>query len=494
MTYMMRLTAIGAAKITAAAAGLRAVNLTQMAVGDGRGNAVPAPTGTELQMVREVYRTNLNSLAVNTNDPTLMLAEMTIPSAIGDFAIHEVGVYDSDGDLFAYANFPATWKPIPSDGSSRDMIVQAAFKVSNSAVVTLVVDGNLMIATRQWVLATITTAYLIPGGTTSQVLRKRSNTPGDVEWTDLTNINVTVDMIEEVQTIAEGQNVIDWNIVTHSGLAVYAEGVRLRADHWTKDPERSNRITLAHVYPAGTKFVGVQNEPAGTLPDPLVKTRNLSDVPDKGAARENLDVFSKAEARQLAPAGAIAHFARNTAPAGWLKANGAAVSRTVYADLFAALGTTFGAGDGSATFNLPDLRGEFLRGWDDSRGVDAARPFGSAQADANKAHDHTGRTSSAGSHSHGASTGTDGSHSHSYSDATVNTSRSTVSSGTGASMPIVNSIQVGDNGRTTGAAGSHSHSVTVNSAGSHSHNLDVDASGGVEARPRNVALLACIKF
>ena len=57
-----------------------------------------------------------------------------------------------------------------------------------------------------------------------------------------------------------------------------------------------------------------------------------------------------------------------------------AISRTTYAALFAVIGETFGAGDGSTTFNLPDLRGEFIRGWDNSRGVDSGRVFGSAQA------------------------------------------------------------------------------------------------------------------
>ena len=56
--------------------------------------------------------------------------------------------------------------------------------------------------------------------------------------------------------------------------------------------------------------------------------------------------------------------------------------------LFTAIGTTFGAGDGSTTFNLPDLRGEFVRGWDDGRGIDAGRTFGSAQLDAYQAHTH----------------------------------------------------------------------------------------------------------
>lgn len=82
----------------------------------------------------------------------------------------------------------------------------------------------------------------------------------------------------------------------------------------------------------------------------------------------------------LLPAGSVIYVAKSAAPTGYLKANGAAVSRTTYAALFAAIGTAFGVGDGSTTFNLPDLRGEFMRGWDDGRGVDSGRTLGSAQA------------------------------------------------------------------------------------------------------------------
>ena len=92
--------------------------------------------------------------------------------------------------------------------------------------------------------------------------------------------------------------------------------------------------------------------------------------------------------------GAVAYYAMSTAPSGWLKANGAAVSRTAYSDLYAAIGTTFGAGDGSTTFNLPDLRGEFLRAWDDGRGVDSDRAFGSFQD--HQFQDHQHRTASSG--------------------------------------------------------------------------------------------------
>lgn len=81
------------------------------------------------------------------------------------------------------------------------------------------------------------------------------------------------------------------------------------------------------------------------------------------------------------PAGAVQFFAMDTAPVGWLKANGAAVSRTSYASLYTAIGTRFGAGDGKSTFNLPDLRGEFLRAYDEGRGVDDGRQLGTAQSD-----------------------------------------------------------------------------------------------------------------
>lgn len=88
------------------------------------------------------------------------------------------------------------------------------------------------------------------------------------------------------------------------------------------------------------------------------------------------------------PAGAIMDFAMKTPPTGWLVCDGSAKSRTTYADLFAAIGTQHGAGNGTTTFNVPDYRGEFRRGWDAGRGVDSGRAFGSFQADQLKSHTH----------------------------------------------------------------------------------------------------------
>lgn len=88
------------------------------------------------------------------------------------------------------------------------------------------------------------------------------------------------------------------------------------------------------------------------------------------------------------PAGSMVDFAGTTAPSGWLMCDGAAVSRTTYASLFAALGTAYGSGDGSTTFNLPDYRGRFARYLDNmgtvagAAGRDTGRAHGSAQAQA----------------------------------------------------------------------------------------------------------------
>jgi microcystin-dependent protein len=87
-------------------------------------------------------------------------------------------------------------------------------------------------------------------------------------------------------------------------------------------------------------------------------------------------------ANNLTPVGTVSYIAYSTIPDGWLECNGQAVSRTDYSELFGKIGTTYGIGDGSTTFNVPDLRGEFIRGLDNGRGIDSSRALGSEQLDA----------------------------------------------------------------------------------------------------------------
>ena len=99
--------------------------------------------------------------------------------------------------------------------------------------------------------------------------------------------------------------------------------------------------------------------------------------------------------------GSVTAFAMPTPPEGWLVCDGSEVSRTDYADLYATIGTVWGHGDQIATFNLPDLRGEFIRGFDAGRGVDVDRTFGSVQDDDIKSHSHSNNGQTGAVNSHG---------------------------------------------------------------------------------------------
>ena len=150
------------------------------------------------------------------------------------------------------------------------------------------------------------------------------------------------------------------------------------------------------------------------------------------------DEFVVNDINDIIPAGAVMAFAMSTEPTGWLECDGSAISRTTYAALFAAIGETYGVGDGSTTFDLPDLRAEFVRGWDNGRGEDSGRVFGSAQADEFESHTHDQR-------GWGNNIGT-GSFNASTNEGTVRF------------------VQV------------------------------TDATGGSETRPRNIAMMYCIKY
>ena len=191
----------------------------------------------------------------------------------------------------------------------------------------------------------------------------------------------------------------------------------------------------------------------GTLTLDAAPTADLQAATKKYVDDEIADIPA---ATDLTPAGTVIYTARTTAPTGYLKADGSNVSRTTYATLFAAIGTLYGGGDGSTTFGLPDLRGEFIRGFDDSRGVDSGRSMGSSQAEM------------IGPHNHGIS---DYGHNHTVSD--VQGPNDNTASG-GSPVPAGGSAST----KTTSTA---TTGITINN------------NTGTENRPRNVALLACIK-
>lgn len=155
--------------------------------------------------------------------------------------------------------------------------------------------------------------------------------------------------------------------------------------------------------------------------------------------------------------GQIAAFGSTLCPAGWLAANGAAVSRTTYASLFASIATTWGSGDGSTTFNVPDLRGTFLRGTGtnatgSSTGA-VGQSVGSYAADTYLNHTHTTQP-----------------HTHTY---TAVTSTAQATGGSGSNY--------------------YNGSATTNS-GSTTVTVDTSTTGGTETKPKNYGVLYCIQY
>lgn len=264
-------------------------------------------------------------------------------------------------------------------------------------------------------------------------------------------------------------------------------------------------------------------------------------------AGDNLSALSGFNTIDVAPVGSIIYFPTPNAPQGYLVCDGRGLNVGVYSELFAVLGYRYG-GSG-ATFNLPDLRGEFVRGWSGTRtNVDAGRAFGTVQSDLVKSHAHGindpghvhtindpghihtlvdpghVHTISDPGHSHGV---TDPGHSHGIYDAGhthpmtlienyngIGSNRNTDRGG-GSNASRAGALPLGYTGIWIHAASTNlsiqreitrasiitgktnasilgaGTNVTINNAGS---NITVAADGGIENRPRNIAMLPCIKY
>lgn len=321
MAYEAIITTLGAAKIANAIATATPLSLATMKVGDGNGNETN-PSAADLDLVRVVYSAAPNAVRIDTADETRIIAELIVPASEGGWTVREIGVYDGDGDLIAVSRFPDIYKPLPAEGATADLVCRLFLIVSSTAAITLVVDTSVVIATRAWVNDQL--ALLIPGGTTDQILTKNSNADGDYEWRDATDINVIVDTVQEEQTLASGQTVVNLATCTTENLAVYVEGVRLHPADWTATT--ALQVTLASSYAAGSKILFVQNDPAGAA-QYLKAANNLSDVSNKAQARANLELLTSATyldalwalmQQRSYPVGEILTTRRTGNPSTWL--------------------------------------------------------------------------------------------------------------------------------------------------------------------------------
>jgi len=198
----------------------------------------------------------------------------------------------------------------------------------------------------------------------------------------------------------------------------------------------------------------------------------------------------EALSKMVVPPGAVQAFATVDAPPGWLICDGRLVRRKDYPRLFGSIGETFGKGDGDSTFQLPDLEGLFIRGWDSWGNIDPERSFGSIQEDAFQGHRHA-----AYGHTHKGNTNYTGGHSHDFPGHKVKTKSVLTSALFGDSYSM---YEAWPEKLETESSGNHRHSFdTEKSKEIIGEPVDADAGTirtDVETRPKNISLLYCIKY
>jgi microcystin-dependent protein len=287
--YVGILTTQGLAKIAAAIADSTTVALTTMAVGDGYGYYVqPDPAQTTLR-----HQVSAQSLSSLTYVGTQATCEALFPIEDGGYTIREFGVFDSDGVLIVTGATPELPKPTIESGAAVEHLQRVVFNVGSATAVTLEINPSILLASRQWVIDNYGLASQLPGGTTRQVLAKRSNADGDIEWVDPSAAEVVADVIEERQSLSASQTIVTLATCTTDGAAVYIGATaatlqRLASNQWTATDV--DTITLSTPATGGETILVVQNEPT----DPLTYLRKANALYEIAAAGETRQAWARA--------------------------------------------------------------------------------------------------------------------------------------------------------------------------------------------------------
>ncbi|HGE4735899.1 TPA: phage tail protein [Escherichia coli] len=352
--YYAILTNQGAARLANATMLGSKLNLTQMAVGDANG-VLPTPDPAQTKLINQKRIAPLNLLSVDPNNQSQIIAEQIIPENEGGFWIREIGLYDDEGVLIAVANCPETYKPQLQEGSGRTQAIRMILVVTNTEAITLKIDPSVVLATRKYVDDEVLELRLYVD---EQMRNHIAAQDPHTQYAQKHNPTFTGE--PKAPTPAAGNNTtrIATTAFVQAAITALINGAPATLDTLKEiaaainnDPKFSTTINNA--------LSGKQ---------PLDET--LTHLSGKDVAGL-LAYLGLGEGSAL-PVGVPVPWPLATPPTGWLKCNGAVFSSEKYPNLAKAY----------PTLKLPDLRGEFIRGWDDGRGIDSGRNLLSAQNDA----------------------------------------------------------------------------------------------------------------
>ncbi|RRB61107.1 phage tail protein [Escherichia coli] len=352
--YYAILTNQGAARLANATMLGSKLNLTQMAVGDANG-VLPTPDPAQTKLINQKRIAPLNLLSVDPNNQSQIIAEQIIPENEGGFWIREIGLYDDEGVLIAVANCPETYKPQLQEGSGRTQTIRMILVVTNTEAITLKIDPSVVLATRKYVDDEVLELRLYVD---DQMRNHIAAQDPHTQYAQKHNPTFTGE--PKAPTPAAGNN------TTRIATTAFVQAAITALINGAPDTLDTLKEIAAAINNDPKFSATINNALSGK--QPLDET--LTHLSGKDVAGL-LAYLGLGEGSAL-PVGVPIPWPSATPPTGWLKCNGAPFSAEEYPELAKVYPTN----------ELPDLRGEFIRGWDDGRGIDAGREILSAQGDA----------------------------------------------------------------------------------------------------------------
>lgn len=342
--YSAVFTTYGTQQLAKAIANNNPLTVTHFAVGDGNGNAVTVSASQE-RLVNEKYRATVSAVSLDPRNNKQVIFELTIPEDIGGFYIREMGVFDANNKLVAYANCPESFKPTLASGSGKVQVMRMILLVASSNAVTLTVDDSVIFVTRGQLTPKTITANSANGfdntGHSHAIDKASTTNPGIVQLTNDTGLDS-----ENLGLTAKAGKVLA------QGIAA----LRLALNNYIPNSKKSSRVdsnsaddvaTSAAVKKAYDKATTAQEtaESKWTAKAATETTAGILPISHKtdGTAKDKFaSEYAVGEAAKKGlPVGAIVAFPTAvTNPNGFLRANGSTFNASAFPDLFKVLGNS----------------------------------------------------------------------------------------------------------------------------------------------------------